>query len=134
MSLSKLIRKKGAGHLATAIPAISATQSTQGVETVARIATVAVANSMEPASAETGAQIEQPETTEEGDDRITCQQCTNLYATGTCLAARRLQIKRAGMVYAPIRNILRRCEGYKPKLSDPDQRQGRERWPSLASE
>ena len=45
MTLSALIRKRGTGNLATAIPAISATQPKEGAGTVARIATVAITKS-----------------------------------------------------------------------------------------
>jgi hypothetical protein len=51
MSLSALIRKRGTGNLATAIPAISATQPTGEAATVARIATLAVANPKEEKTA-----------------------------------------------------------------------------------
>lgn len=51
MTLSALIRKRDAGNLATAIPAISATQPTREAATVARIATVAVANPREDKTA-----------------------------------------------------------------------------------
>lgn len=47
MTLANLIRKRGTGNLATAIPAISATQPKGETATVARIATVAVANPKE---------------------------------------------------------------------------------------
>ena len=51
MTLSALIRKRDAGNLATAIPAISATQPKGEAATVARIATVAVANPKEEKTA-----------------------------------------------------------------------------------
>ena len=51
MTLSALIRKRNAGNLATAIPAISATQPKGEAATVARIATVAVANPEEAKTA-----------------------------------------------------------------------------------
>lgn len=51
MTLSALIRKRGTGSLATAIPAISATQPKVEAGTVARIATVAVANPKEEKTA-----------------------------------------------------------------------------------
>ena len=47
MTLSALIRKRDAGKVATAIPAISATQPKGEAATVARMATVAVANPRE---------------------------------------------------------------------------------------
>ncbi len=51
MTLSALIRKRGTGSLATAIPAISATQPKVEAGTVARIATVAVATPKEEKTA-----------------------------------------------------------------------------------
>ncbi len=63
------------------------------------------------------------------DDRRTCDQCANLKA-GRCQAARRREIV-ASRNYKPIRDLLRRCEGYSPGLEDPDRRHGRERWPGL---
>ena len=46
------------------------------------------------------------------DNRITCGQCANL--TGRrCQAARRSEIE-AGRSYEPVRDLLRRCEGYAP--------------------
>jgi hypothetical protein len=33
--------------------------------------------------------------------------------------------------YTPNPEWLRRCEGYKPCKSDPDQRNGRDRWPGI---
>lgn len=65
------------------------------------------------------------------DDRITCLECANLQRIGQCLAAKRFQIKGAGRNYSPIKNLPRRCEGFIPLPDDPDQRTGRERWPSL---
>jgi hypothetical protein len=61
------------------------------------------------------------------DDRRLCTQCTNLTAQGLCLAARRGEIV-ASRDFHPVRNILRRCEGYQPRPNDPDKRPGRERW------
>lgn len=51
MTLSAMIRKRGAGRLATAIPAISATDDQLPVAAVARVATVAVANAKDRAAA-----------------------------------------------------------------------------------
>jgi hypothetical protein len=51
MTLSALIRKRGTGNLATAIPAIFATHGRGNGATVARIATVAVANPKEEKTA-----------------------------------------------------------------------------------
>ena len=63
------------------------------------------------------------------DDRRTCDQCANLIAR-RCQAAQRGAIV-ASRNYEPIRDLLRRCEGYAPGASDPDRRHGRERWPGL---
>lgn len=54
------------------------------------------------------------------DDRRHCHQCWQL-RDGECLA------KRAPVVD----DIPRRCFHYLPKLIDPDQRTGRDRWPSI---
>ena len=64
------------------------------------------------------------------DDRRSCDQCTNLTDRGVCLAARSGGIV-ASRNYEPIRDLLRRCEGYVPGAADPDRRSGRERWPEL---
>ncbi len=63
------------------------------------------------------------------DDRRTCEQCANLIAR-QCQAAKRGEIV-ANRDYEPIRDFLRRCEGYAPGNEDTDQRHGRERWPGL---
>lgn len=54
------------------------------------------------------------------DDRVTCGQCSNL-AGDVCRADGK----------ATVAELMRRCEGFKPKARDPDQRAGRERWPGL---
>ena len=64
------------------------------------------------------------------DDRRRCDQCANLTGRGLCLAAGRGEIV-ASRTYEPIRDLLRRCEGYAPGTDDPDRRHGRERWPGL---
>jgi hypothetical protein len=66
----------------------------------------------------------------EGDNRRRCAECGNLGERGACLAAQRRQIK-ASRQYVPLRDILRRCEGFAALPGDPDQRPGRERWPGL---
>lgn len=63
------------------------------------------------------------------DDRRTCDQCANLIAR-RCQAAKRGEIV-ASRNYEPIRNLLRRCEGYAPDAMDTDRRPGHERWPGL---
>lgn len=64
------------------------------------------------------------------DDRRKCSQCTQAGAVGPCNAARTGAIT-ASRNYDPDRNLLRRCEGYRPNRSDPDQRSGLQRWPGL---
>lgn len=64
------------------------------------------------------------------DDRRACTQCANLTGRGLCLAARRGEIV-ASRNYEPIRDLLRRCEGYMPGVADADRRLGLERWPGL---
>ena len=66
------------------------------------------------------------------DDRRYCRECSNLTSKGRCLAAWRGEIL-AGSHYHPIDDIPRRCEGFAPKLDDPDQRTGRQRWPGFNS-
>lgn len=66
----------------------------------------------------------------EGDNRRRCRECVNLGERGVCLAAYRREIV-ASRSYTPIRDILRRCEGFAPMPDDPDQRHGRDRWPGL---
>lgn len=70
---------------------------------------------------------ETPEPETFPDDRRTCDQCANLDGR-RCVAAWRGEIV-ANRDYEPVRDILRRCEGYAP--DDPDTRPGRERWPQL---
>lgn len=66
-----------------------------------------------------------------GDDRRRCTECGNLGERGVCIAAARGQIK-ASRSYTPVRDILRRCEGFAPLASDPDQRHGRDKWRCLS--
>jgi hypothetical protein len=66
------------------------------------------------------------------DDKRRCTDCANLAASGLCLAARRGDIA-ASREYHPVPTLPRRCEGYAPKPTDPDQRAGRERWPGLTT-
>ncbi len=67
------------------------------------------------------------------DDRRRCDQCGNLTGRGLCLAAWRGEIV-ANPDYEPVRDLLRRCEGYTAGADDPDKRTGRERWPGLIQE
>lgn len=68
----------------------------------------------------------------EGDDRRRCGECGNLGERGVCLAAQRREIV-AARGYTPMRDILRRCEGFAPLPNDPDQRHGRAKWACLFS-
>lgn len=65
-----------------------------------------------------------------GDDRRYCIECGSLAESGRCLAAMRRQIV-ASRNYEPVRDILRRCQGFNPLPSDPDQRHARDRWTGL---
>lgn len=65
-----------------------------------------------------------------GDDRRRCTECGNLGERGLCLAAHRGEIV-AIRNYFPVRDILRRCEGFMPLPFDPDQRHGRDKWGHL---
>ncbi len=82
------------------------------------------------------------------DDRQTCAACAHLdphqpadytdknrvliLGTRRCRAAARRELPFvASRVYSPVLDVPRRCEGFKPKPGDADQRNGRERWPSL---
>ena len=65
-----------------------------------------------------------------GDNRRRCAECRNLASNGRCLAVARRDII-ASRNYAPVPDLLRRCEGFKPLASDPDQRPGRDKWPGL---
>lgn len=69
----------------------------------------------------------------EGDNRRRCAECGNLGERGLCLAAQRGEIK-ASRHYMPLRDILRRCEGFAALPGDPDQRRALVRWPGLVVE
>ena len=64
------------------------------------------------------------------DNRRRCFDCSNRAPNGRCLAAARRDIV-ASRAYEPDPALLRRCEGFKPLPSDPDQRSAGERWPGL---
>lgn len=66
-----------------------------------------------------------------GDNRRRCTECGNLNERGICRAAERGEVV-AGRSYTPIRDLLRRCEGFVPLPTDPDQTPGREKWGWLA--
>ena len=66
----------------------------------------------------------------DGDNRRRCTDCGNLNERGLCLAAHRGEIK-ASRSYTPIRELLRRCEGFKPLPDDPDQRTAWDRWGTI---
>lgn len=61
------------------------------------------------------------------DDRIYCRDCRNL-VDRVCTAWREA---RAIKGYAPDADIPRRCDAYRPGQDEQDQRNGRERWPTL---
>jgi hypothetical protein len=48
----------------------------------------------------------------DGDDRRTCLECTYLGERGHCLAAAAGRLPGAGGQLAPVRDIVRRCEGF----------------------
>lgn len=84
---------------------------------------------------DTAARHEQPATDpgiaareREGDNRRRCTECGNLGRDrGICYAAQRGEIT-ASRSYTPVRDILRRCEGFAPLPNDPDQTPGRIKW------
>lgn len=61
-----------------------------------------------------------------GDDRRHCLDCANLSPIGRCRAYAALGATRR---YRPLDDLPKRCVAYQP--NDPDQRPGRERWPTL---
>lgn len=64
------------------------------------------------------------------DNRIRCIECGNLNDSGICRAATLGKIE-ASRTYTPIRDLLRRCDGFAPLPNDPDQRPGLSRWGAL---
>ncbi len=64
------------------------------------------------------------------DDRRRCDQCGNLRGR-VCSVASVGGVVSARVGYEPVRDLLRRCEGYLPKAGEADQRPGAERWPGL---
>ncbi len=50
------------------------------------------------------------------NDRRPCSECANLAQNGLCLAAKRGEII-AGNFYRPVDHILRRCDGFTPRLA-----------------
>jgi hypothetical protein len=65
------------------------------------------------------------------DDRRHCRTCLSLTPGGRCMAAYRGTLPGAASEARPIDTIPRRCVAYAPLPNDPDQRTGRDRWPSL---
>lgn len=66
------------------------------------------------------------------DDRRRCTQCQNLRQGVCCIAKPEVgALVVANHGYRPVRDIPRRCEGYAPKVDDPDGRPGGERWQGL---
>jgi hypothetical protein len=137
MTLSALIHKNKMGKVATLTVATAATLDINPVSTVAKVASVTVAKPPEP-KAEHADWLQRmnpkptTQTTPNDDDRRHCGDCANLSHGGRCLAAWRGEIL-AGGHYKPIDDLPRRCVGYAPKVNDPDQRTGAERWPNLKS-
>ena len=66
----------------------------------------------------------------EADDRITCDQCRNLFGL-QCLAASELG---ATLSYMPITTLRRRCTSFLPLPDSTDQRSAAARWPTLQAE
>jgi hypothetical protein len=72
---------------------------------------------------------------EDADDRRRCIACMNLTAGGACLAARRGERPgNAPRDYHPVLDVPRRCEHYRPKPGEPDQRPGAQRWPAVVGD
>lgn len=65
------------------------------------------------------------------DDRRTCSECTNL-AGRRCRAAMRRELIGMASWHEPDPERLHACYAFLPLANDPDQRTGKERWPSLA--
>jgi len=66
-------------------------------------------------------------------DMRPCTWCRNLMRSGRCMSAWRGDL-RAARDYAPTKpEQPQRCYFYDPRAIDPDMREGRERWPELAS-
>ena len=63
-----------------------------------------------------------------------CRQCGNLTNSRRCLAAARGELAGTARRYEPMADAGKRCEGFAPLPSDPDQRTARERWPWLINE
>jgi hypothetical protein len=69
----------------------------------------------------------------EQDDRRPCTDCANLTARDMrCLAAWRGERPgNAARDYHPVTDLPRCCECYEPKATEPDRRNGADRWPYL---
>ncbi len=135
MALVDLIRKRGKSRPANANFAKTAKDEEKPGKQLAELAGLALANSPdskkvtenEPRAYFFGPAERIQQSSYLNDERRLCTQCTNLTSQGLCLAARRGEIV-ASRDFHPVRNILRRCEGYQPRPDDPDKRPGRERW------
>ena len=66
----------------------------------------------------------------QGDNRRRCTECGNMGERGICLAAQRGEIV-AARGYTPIRDLLRRCDGFAPLPTDPDETPGSVKWACL---
>jgi len=84
-----------------------------------------------PAADATGERIAPP--WRDGDNRRRCTDCGNLNERGLCLAAHRGEIV-ASRTYTPMRDLLRRCEGFKALPDDPDQRTALDRWGTICGD
>ena len=133
MILSSLIHKNKSEQIATLTVATPATLEALEVSTVAKVATVNVASTeiQKVVIVETPSHplLASDDNVFYTDDRRYCDACRNLLS-GRCLAAWRGEIEASNQ-YRPIDDLPRRCEGYAPKPNDPDQRNGKERWPRL---
>lgn len=69
------------------------------------------------------------------DDRITCRQCGELRGTdrGDMVCRSRLVNGRAQQ-HAPVLDLKRRCEGFRPLRHADDKRTGLQRWPGLVQD
>ena len=91
---------------ATATPATPATDAPSVPRGVATVAAVAVANgSAAPA---------QPAAFP--DDRRPCSDCRHLSRRGVCLEAGSMEVADAAPGYRPVPDLLRRCEGFRPRF------------------
>jgi hypothetical protein len=77
-------------------------------------------------TSESAATTKIPKAEPASDNRVTCNRCSNLIGS-KCAKWRELG---AAQGWQPVQRPLR-CEQFKPKAGDPDQRSGAQRWPAL---